>query len=53
MTPPSTTTTDTPKPAPGLSLLKTAAISTDANHDGLAGVGDQITFTFHSRTPAT
>ena len=28
-------------------MLKTAAISTDANHDGLAGVGDQVTFTFH------
>ena len=45
VTPPSTTTTETPS-SPGLSLVKTAAITKDANTDGLAGVGDEVTFTF-------
>ena len=47
VTPPSTTTTPTPTPAPGLTLVKSAAITDDANDDDLAGVGDEITFTFH------
>ena len=47
VTPPSTTTTPTPTPAPGLALVKTAAITDDANDDDKAGVGDEITFTFH------
>ena len=47
MTPPSTTTTPTPEAAPGLSLVKTAAITKDANGDELAGVDDEVTFTFH------
>ena len=42
-----TATHPTQTPAPGLSLLKSASITTDTNNDGLAGVGDQITFTFH------
>ena len=46
VSPPSTTTTPTPTPAPGLTLVKTAAITDDANSDDLAGVGDEITFTF-------
>ncbi|QGN58973.1 DUF11 domain-containing protein [Nostocoides sp. HKS02] len=44
-TPPSTTTTPTPSTT-GLSLVKSAAITTDANNDGKAGVGDVITFSF-------
>jgi uncharacterized repeat protein (TIGR01451 family) len=49
---PNVTSTDgvtqpTQTPVTGLTLLKTAAITKDANNDGLAGVGDQITFTFH------
>ena len=47
VSPPSTTTTPTPNPAPGLSLVKSAAITDDANDDGKAGVGDEVTFTFH------
>ncbi|WP_457254504.1 DUF6923 family protein, partial [Pedococcus sp. P5_B7] len=31
---------------PGLTLVKSATISTDTNNDGLAGVGDQVTFSF-------
>ena len=46
VTPPSTTTTPTPTPAPGLTLVKTAVITDDANSDDKAGVGDEITFTF-------
>jgi uncharacterized repeat protein (TIGR01451 family) len=40
-------TQPTQTPAPGLTLEKTAAITKDANKDDLAGVGDEITFTFH------
>ncbi len=29
-----------------MSLVKSAKLTTDANHDGKAGVGDQITFSF-------
>lgn len=42
---PSTTSTPTPSEA-SISLLKTAALTNDANGDGLAGVGDEITFSF-------
>ena len=31
---------------PALTMVKSAALSTDANADGKAGVGDQITFSF-------
>lgn len=47
VTAPSTTTTPTSLSAPGLSLVKSAAITKDANDDDLAGVGDEVTFTFH------
>ena len=47
VTPPSTTTTPAPEAAPGLSLVKSAVITKDANSDDLAGVDDEITFTFH------
>jgi uncharacterized repeat protein (TIGR01451 family)/LPXTG-motif cell wall-anchored protein len=46
VTPPSKTTTPTPDPAPGLSLVKSAALTKDANGDELAGVGDEITYYF-------
>jgi uncharacterized repeat protein (TIGR01451 family)/LPXTG-motif cell wall-anchored protein len=46
VTPPSKTTTPTPVPAPGLSLVKSASITKDANGDDLAGVGDEITYYF-------
>ena len=32
--------------SPGLTLVKSASISTDTNNDALAGVGDEVTFTF-------
>ena len=49
---PNVTSTDnvtqpTQTPVTGLTLLKSASITKDTNNDGLAGVGDQITFTFH------
>jgi LPXTG-motif cell wall-anchored protein len=46
VTPPSRTTTPTPDPAPGLSLVKSAALTHDANGDELAGVDDEITYYF-------
>jgi uncharacterized repeat protein (TIGR01451 family) len=42
---PSSTTTPTPTDA-SIGLVKSAAISTDANGDGLAGVDDEVTFSF-------
>ena len=46
VSPPSKTTTPTPH-TPGLSLVKTAVITKDTNDDGLADVGDEVTFGFH------
>lgn len=43
---PSNTTTTTPNTA-DMSLVKSAKLTTDANGDGKAGVGDQITYSFH------
>src|SRR6478609_8276428 len=42
---PSTTVTPTPT-GTGLTLVMSAWISTDANNDGKAGVGDKVTFSF-------
>src|SRR6478609_5178912 len=42
---PSTTVTPTPAGS-GLTLVKSASISTDTNNDGKAGVGDKVTFSF-------
>lgn len=49
VTDPSETTTPTPPRTPGLSLVKSAEITKDANDDRLAGVGDEITFGFTIR----
>nr|WP_238338331.1 GEVED domain-containing protein [Pedococcus badiiscoriae] len=46
------TFTNTPLIA-GLSLLKSAALTTDANNDGKAGVGDVIAFSFTVKNTGT
>ncbi|GAA2165302.1 hypothetical protein GCM10009845_22550 [Pedococcus bigeumensis] len=45
VSPPSTAVV-TANPSTGLSLVKSAVLSTDANGDGKAGVGDEISYSF-------
>lgn len=45
-TPPSTFELDTEPPVPGLSIVKSGELTTDANGNGLADVGDTIVYAF-------
>lgn len=47
VTDPSDTTTPTPGAAPGLSMVKSAELTKDANNDALAALDDEIVYTFH------
>lgn len=42
-----TTSGAAPSGTPGLSVVKSADLTLDRNDDGLAGVGDEIIYTFH------
>ena len=44
--PPDTTTTPTTRPAPGLTIVKTAGDPADVNRSGITDAGDTILFTF-------
>ena len=46
-------TVTVPPASPSLSLVKSAALSTDANNDAKAGVGDRITFSFVVKNTGT